>query len=476
MENTIANGEHTHRIFGIWDSGYLGLGTGRGRMITLMRELQLILLCCTLFLSIRGQFVTWTKEHEQCTQRISSSVPSPVLCEKLPYYSYFQGLLASKTDEFHKNIATAVLGLYSDLAEARKPYLFTHPQNASRTLLIHPITFCIPEENILSTVPHKAKPFGRVIPGIQSTYYHLHNESAYFEDMARSLFTITYKKGGWDCLRHYEILAAGSLPLFMQIRLCPAHALAFHPKRLYALILTTPGLNVQAKRTGQMTMQFDTLQMDLAQLDHGLYNALVSSLLHYTKQVLSTKGMAAYVLETMLAHSQGKIPAHPRSVLYLTHQDRDMDKGDYMTDFLLHGLKRLLGEAAVEDFPVRDGLYKTTSAFNTTNYLEQRSQLYGAGFSWGMKMEALSSNSQQRDKNDIQRRLASHQYDIVILGSGHRDGWAAKLFFWDLVCKHYHPLQVGFVDGADYHLRLKTLDKYSQCAGHFFSREGYEKK
>jgi hypothetical protein len=67
--------------------------------------------------------------------------------------------------------------------------------------------------------------------------------------------------------------------------------------------------------------------------------------------------------------------------------------------------------------------------------------------------------------------LKNHEYDMIILGSGHRDGWASRLWYWDLVCKYYHPLEVGFIDGADYHLRKKVLEKYSQCAGHIFSRE-----
>lgn len=39
-------------------------------------------------------------------------------------------------------------------------------------------------------------------------------EEEYYEDLSRSWFGLTCKKGGWDCLRHYEIIAAGSLLLF----------------------------------------------------------------------------------------------------------------------------------------------------------------------------------------------------------------------------------------------------------------------
>ena len=39
-------------------------------------------------------------------------------------------------------------------------------------------------------------------------------EEEYYKDISRSWFGLTCKKGGWDCLRHYEIIAAGSLLLF----------------------------------------------------------------------------------------------------------------------------------------------------------------------------------------------------------------------------------------------------------------------
>ena len=44
--------------------------------------------------------------------------------------------------------------------------------------------------------------------------YTWRQEKEYYEDMQNSWFGLTCKKGGWDSLRHYEIMAAGSLLLF----------------------------------------------------------------------------------------------------------------------------------------------------------------------------------------------------------------------------------------------------------------------
>lgn len=51
--------------------------------------------------------------------------------------------------------------------------------------------------------------------GDKSNYrYGPDDEAAYHKMYQNSLFALTKKKGGWDCLRHYEILANGCIPIF----------------------------------------------------------------------------------------------------------------------------------------------------------------------------------------------------------------------------------------------------------------------
>ena len=47
---------------------------------------------------------------------------------------------------------------------------------------------------------------------------------------SNSIFAITNKKLGWDCLRHYEILMNGCIPLFFNIEDCPKLILKTLPK------------------------------------------------------------------------------------------------------------------------------------------------------------------------------------------------------------------------------------------------------
>lgn len=54
-----------------------------------------------------------------------------------------------------------------------------------------------------------------------STAYAFASEEAYYDDLAASRFAVTTKRGGWDCLRHYEIGAAGAVLCFRQLEAKP---------------------------------------------------------------------------------------------------------------------------------------------------------------------------------------------------------------------------------------------------------------
>ena len=52
--------------------------------------------------------------------------------------------------------------------------------------------------------------------------YKFNREEDYFQDLQRSWFGLTCKRGGWDCLRHYEIIANGAVLLFKDYNKKPA--------------------------------------------------------------------------------------------------------------------------------------------------------------------------------------------------------------------------------------------------------------
>lgn len=96
---------------------------------------------------------------------------------------------------------------------------------------VKPLNFCIPKELIVDKVPTKTKDWATIIPGDKSTYIYT-EENSYYEDYKNSYFGVTCKKGGWDCLRHYEILMNGCIPFFPDLPQCPEYTMTRFPKKL----------------------------------------------------------------------------------------------------------------------------------------------------------------------------------------------------------------------------------------------------
>ena len=97
---------------------------------------------------------------------------------------------------------------------------------------IYPISFGIPAEKVGDvTVLTKKKDFpshlvdpelaqvvsGSFFSGIGSDKYLFENEEEYIGDLRISRFGVTSKRGGWDCLRHYELAANGCVLCFRDL-------------------------------------------------------------------------------------------------------------------------------------------------------------------------------------------------------------------------------------------------------------------
>jgi len=101
---------------------------------------------------------------------------------------------------------------------------------------VYPINFAIPKEKIVHTInPKPLNILAPLIPGKYSTYIY-ENEQEYYQIYKNSVFALTYKKMGWDSLRHYEILMNGCIPLFLNIDKCPEKILINLPKKLLSEI------------------------------------------------------------------------------------------------------------------------------------------------------------------------------------------------------------------------------------------------
>jgi hypothetical protein len=100
-------------------------------------------------------------------------------------------------------------------------------------------------------------------PRDRSTYIY-NSEETYYEQYNKSLFGYTQLKNGWDCLRHYEIIACGSLPLFEDISKVPPSTLHSYPKQLQSIANTLHEI--------VENMNIDTYQLQYS----SVYKSLVS--------------------------------------------------------------------------------------------------------------------------------------------------------------------------------------------------------
>lgn len=274
--------------------------------------------------------------------------------------------------------------------------------------MIYPISFSIPECKIIDKVPTKTKEIATVIPGNTNTYI-FSKESDYYADYQTSRFAHTKKKGGWDCLRHYEILANGCMPIFENLKNCPPRTMVHFPK--------------------EIVMKQDPADIPL--------------LLEYTRKYLTTKAMAQYILNT--------INKTPKNILFLSGKSDP----DYLRCLTLHGFKELFG-ADCHDYPRISHLYKD---FATPG------NIYGRGMSYTCLLD-LSMRNPENDRS-IQQDIISKKYDLIVYGSTHRG-----LPFLDIVTKSYPKDSIVFLCGEDTNHRSCTIEALGNTDGYnMFIRE-----
>jgi hypothetical protein len=135
-----------------------------------------------------------------------------------------------------------------------------------------PITFGIPTSKLAIPNTNKTQDYATCIPGQPETYV-FKSEQQYYEDYQKSYYGVTTKKAGWDCMRHYEILGNNCVPYFVGLEDCPKNTLANLPKELL----------LEAK---DLTENFEEQK----------YFSILNELFNYTKNNLTTKNLANYIL------------------------------------------------------------------------------------------------------------------------------------------------------------------------------------
>jgi hypothetical protein len=273
-----------------------------------------------------------------------------------------------------------------------------------------PITFSIPEEKIISTTTlTKTKILSDLIPGKLDTYIY-RTEEEYYNEYRNSFFAITQRKAGWDSLRHYEIIANGCIPYFIGIEKCPENALALLPKGVLV------NCNLLYHRFK------DRAVSDLLEGEIKYYKQLLVKLVNYTRNHLTTKKIAQYILN--ITRNNGI-----KRVLYISEDPNP----DYLRCLTLHGFKELFGKDC-HDYQKIPHIYKDPDF--------DYSKLYGSGFTYSNLLDNTLHDSQK--SITIEKDIINKYYDLVIYGS-----FTRGMPFYELVSNYYKNNEIILLCGED---------------------------
>ena len=302
--------------------------------------------------------------------------------------------------------------------------------------MLYPINFSFPKEKVVTNIPIKTKLLAHIIPGDLSTYIYK-NESDYYKDYQNSFFAITKKKAGWDCMRHYEIVANGCIPVFLNIEDCPKYTMVLWPKNL----LTEGNLLYNKYKD----ISFNKLTEKQTEECY----SLIQKLLEHMREKLITYKMANYILDKTDYEKVEKI-------LFLSGTNENALRPDYLRCMTLHGFKTLF-KSKCHDYPKIPHIYKS---FINTKYIDT----YGNGMTYSNLLDDSlhDDNLNHKIEEDIKNKF----YDIIIYGSYHRG-----MPFYELVNQSYKPDEIIILCGEDIHDCFSICHEFLQKGHTMFIRE-----
>jgi hypothetical protein len=294
---------------------------------------------------------------------------------------------------------------------------------------IYPINFCIDNSKFKTLLYNKSQAFSLLIPGLQSSYIY-NNEESYYNQYSQSYYALTFKKAGWDCMRHYEIIAAGAIPFFVDLDKCPEGVMTFLPKDLIIKAMKLKGVFV------------NTMTIDYTIFDKTKYYKLRDQIYNHIKQYCTNIAMAKYTLDVLRKNTL----ILSKKILFLSPDIHP----DYMKSTILPGYIHLLGRDNAIDYPKLDHIYKS---YNKNNL----NQLYGKGITYTRIID-----NDIVDRDNITEKIINNEYSCIIYPSIHRG-----LPLYNLVSKYYHG-RIIYICGEDEH---NMCCKNSCSNGYLFLRE-----
>ena len=353
---------------------------------------------------------------------------------------------------------------------------------------IHPIVFGIPSMNVVNYVsrdkywdflPNKLRKFPPYV--FAHSLYRLGFQDEYLTSQMhrRSYFVFTHKRGGWDCMRHVEILAAGAVPYFADLRKCWKNCLALLPKSILLKVLDMPGVKhigslggpippnphfIDPQPQMQANMNYVTWgQIDWSTFNESYYFEVADELLSYTKKYLTTRSTAAYLL-----HKIGyEDPKH----VFVVGRDH-MDYLELLTEqgFAELGINYTANYPRKRWHQVREP--EAGSSWTAQQFEDVRrntgldTPTHGACMVVGLRIPPLTEST---ENSDIIRKLQAGVFDLVVYTWPH---WPVQQYpFWEHVYKVVPKSRIVFVDGGDDGNDPHNDFQHATQFGHVFRRE-----
>jgi hypothetical protein len=290
-----------------------------------------------------------------------------------------------------------------------------------------PFSFSIPDECVVASIPEKKHLLASLIPGDLTTYtFDKYKENEYNDMYRKSRFAITKMKGGWDCLRHYEILMNGCIPLFENLNDCPKYTMISYPKEL----------NDEAY---QLYYNWCENEECIAK-----YNNLCLKFLEHTRKNCTTSAAAKYFLKNIKNGDKVK------NILLITGHHG----ANYNREMLWIGLKRYIKSingVAVE-YDKMPFLYDDFDNFSKHKYYDS------ACFTFPKRLQ--KDDDYNMSEKEIIDKINSNFWDLIIYGKVGPDEFCTFPYY-DIVKTKYNKNQIAFVFGGDEIFDLTITDNES---------------
>jgi hypothetical protein len=222
--------------------------------------------------------------------------------------------------------------------------------------------------------------------------YSFESSEEYYENYSRSALAITQKKGGWDCFRHLEIMAAGCVPLFLGAEKIPTFTMIHYPK-----------------------LQFRDVYQDYIKRSYLPTYDVSLQLMHYANEHLTSHAMCIYFSDL------SKFEITMQDTILFVDSSLSLVP-DYLSIFNFIGLKQVYGNQVQCLFDEPDYVFSDSGV--------DVSKLYGRGFGYSKVLKRSKTRFESRNQPKVVV-VSNLERDFEILAELKMEYPASKfVMFW----------------------------------------------